>query len=267
MTLSISHIAAFSDNYFWAIARSGSDKVAVVDPGDAKPVIDYLERTGQKQQQQLALILITHWHPDHIGGVNELVSRYGVPVVGPASTHIPQVTDIVKEGDTVTLFSELFGETLRVIAVPGHTLDHIAYFVDSGSQPRLFCGDTLFSSGCGRLFEGDGPMMWNSLNKIRQLPKNTEIYCAHEYTLSNLKFALAVEPDNAAVTRRIEQVTALRASNTPSVPTTLEQELNFNPFLRCDQKSIKFSISARENVQNCDEESIFTALRRWKDQF
>jgi len=263
MTLNISPIAAFSDNYFWAIARDGSAKIAVVDPGDAKPVIDYLE----KKQKQLALILITHWHPDHIGGVNELAALYGVPVVGPGSAHIPQVTNLVKEGDEVTLFKGLFGETLKVIAVPGHTLDHIAYFVDSATAPRLFCGDTLFSSGCGRLFEGDGPMMWNSLNKIKQLPENTEIYCAHEYTLSNLKFALAVEPDNTAVIRRIEQANTLRAANQPTVPTTLKQELHFNPFLRCDQKSITNSISARENVQNCDEQTIFTALRRWKDQF
>jgi len=263
MTLRISPIAAFSDNYFWAIARDGSDNVAVVDPGDAKPVIEYLE----KQRQKLTLILITHWHPDHIGGVNELVSRYGVPVVGPQSAHIPQVTYVVKEGDEVSLFKQLFDERLQVIAVPGHTLDHIAYFVNSTSQPRLFCGDTLFSSGCGRLFEGDGPMMWSSLNKIRQLPEKTEIYCAHEYTLSNLTFALAVEPDNAAVSQRIEQAKALRAAHRPTVPTTLEQELHFNPFLRCDHESIKKSVSARENVQNCDEETIFTALRRWKDQF
>lgn len=263
MTLSISPIAAFSDNYLWLIARDGSNKVAVVDPGDAKPVIEYLHRHGQ----QLALILITHWHPDHIGGVNELVSKYDVPVVGPQSSHIPQVTHVVQDGDKVNIFNALFGESLRVLNVPGHTLDHIAYFVESNSQPRLFCGDTLFSSGCGRLFEGDGPMMWKSLNKIRQLPEKTEIYCAHEYTLSNLKFALAVEPDNVAVTDRIAQANALRAANRPTVPTTLEQELNFNPFLRCDQNSIKKSVSDRENVQNCDEETIFTALRRWKDQF
>lgn len=263
MTLTVSPIAAFSDNYFWVIARDGSRKVAVVDPGDAKPVIAYL----QQHQLTLALILITHWHPDHIGGVGELVSRFEVPVVGPASPHIPQVTHIVKEGDEVAVFKALFGEIIQVIAVPGHTLDHIAYFAPSHTQPRLFCGDTVFSSGCGRLFEGDGPMMWNSLNKIKQLPENTEIYCAHEYTLSNLKFALAVEPDNAAVAQRIAQANALRANSQPTVPTTLGQELNFNPFLRCDQKSIKDSVFARENVQNCDEETIFTALRRWKDQF
>lgn len=263
MTLTVSPIAAFSDNYFWIIARDGCREVAVVDPGDAKPVISYL----QKHQRELALILITHWHPDHIGGVSELVSQFEIPVVGPVSAHIPQITHIVKEGDEVTVFKTLFGDTLQVMTVPGHTLDHIAYFAPSLTQPRLFCGDTLFSSGCGRLFEGDGPMMWKSLKKIRQLPENTEIYCAHEYTLSNLKFALAVEPDNNAVVERIGQVTALRANNRPSVPTTLSEELKFNPFLRCDQKSIKDSIFARENVQNCDEQTIFTALRRWKDQF
>lgn len=263
MSLNVSPIAAFSDNYFWIIARDGDSRVAVVDPGDAKAVISYLEQHGLR----LALILLTHWHPDHIGGVSELVSQFKVPVVGPASAHIPQVTQVVKEGDEVASFAALFGAALQVIAVPGHTLDHIAYFVVSDGQPRLFCGDTLFSSGCGRLFEGDGPMMWNSLKKIRQLPEKTEIYCAHEYTLSNLKFAFAVEPDNAAVMQRIEQANALRAANRPTVPTTLAQELNFNPFLRCDQKSIKDSVFARDNVQNCDEETIFTALRRWKDQF
>jgi hydroxyacylglutathione hydrolase len=263
MSLNVSPIAAFSDNYFWIITRDGGREAAIVDPGDAKPVISYLEQHGL----DLALILLTHWHPDHIGGVNDLVSRFKVPVVGPASAHIPQVTEVVKEGDEVPLFRELFNETLQVIAVPGHTLDHIAYFVASVSNPRLFCGDTLFSAGCGRLFEGDGPMMWNSLNKIRQLPEKTELYCAHEYTLSNLKFAIAVEPDNTATAQRIEQANALRATNRPTVPTTLAQELNFNPFLRCDQKSIKNSILARENVQKCDEETIFTALRRWKDQF
>jgi len=265
MTLTVSPIAAFSDNYFWLIEACGDSnrKVAVVDPGDAGPVIKRLEQ----QNLQLAAILITHWHPDHIGGVAELVSRYGVPVIGPQSAHIPQVTQVVKDGDEVALFAELFGETLRVLAVPGHTLDHIAYFVDSASQPRLFCGDTLFSSGCGRLFEGDGPIMWKSLNKIRQLPEKTEIYCAHEYTTSNLKFAIAVEPGNPAVARRIEQTRLLRENNQPTVPTTLGQELHFNPFLRCDQETVKKAVLARDNVQNCDEETIFTALRRWKDQF
>jgi len=260
MSLSVTPIPAFTDNYFWAIhAADDKQQVAIVDPGDAAVVETFL----RDNSLQLAAILVTHWHPDHIGGISALTAMRDIPVIGPDSPHIPQVTQKMADGDQI----KLFGSTFQVIGVPGHTLDHIAFHHVSHTQSLLFCGDTLFSSGCGRIFEGDAKMMWNSINKIKQLPVNTDIYCAHEYTLSNLKFAATVEPDNQAVMDRIAEATALRAQNKPTVPTTLKQELHFNPFLRCDQKTIRNAVSEVKNIQNCDESIIFAALRGWKDTF
>ena len=260
MSLHITAIPAFTDNYFWAIdVHDNTRNVAIVDPGDASVVEAFLRDNAK----QLAAILVTHWHPDHIGGIAALTAARNIPVIGPDSAHIPQVTHKVADGDTF----ELLGASFRVIGVPGHTLDHIAFHHQSTVQSLLFCGDTLFSSGCGRLFEGDALMMLNSLNKIKQLPVNTEIFCAHEYTLSNLKFAAAVEPDNQAIKDRASSAAALRAQNKPTLPTTLAQELLFNPFLRCDQNSVKKALSEHKGVQNCDESIIFAALRGWKDTF
>ncbi|HWU84114.1 MAG TPA: hydroxyacylglutathione hydrolase, partial [Rhodocyclaceae bacterium] len=190
-------LPAFSDNYIWAV-RTPEGRVAVVDPGEAAPVLDYLERSGGT----LAAILITHHHGDHIGGVAQLLQHAAVPVFGPAAERakITTLTHALREGDCVEL-PEL-GLELGVLDVGGHTLGHIAYFGEIDGTPVLFCGDTLFAAGCGRIFEGTPQQMFNSLNKLAALPADTRVYCAHEYTQSNLRFALAVEPDNAALQQR-----------------------------------------------------------------
>lgn len=251
--LTVKSIPAFNDNYIWLI-HSPDNHCVVVDPGEAAPVLKVLE----EEQMHLDAILITHHHHDHVGGLSELKRRYpNINIVAPADEPIPAVSRSVEDGDQV----EIFGERFMVLGVPGHTAGHVAYVGDG----KLFCGDTLFSAGCGRLFEGTPEQMFHSLQKLASLPDETEVYCAHEYTSCNLAFALVAEQDNPYLQRYREEVSRLRAQGISTIPSTLKQEKLINPFLRCDQPSIKKSV-ANKATGNSDVET-FAALRRWKDEF
>ena len=258
--MEITALPAFSDNYIWVLRQQ--DRVVVVDPGEAAPVLDYLQRTGGR----LCTILITHRHSDHIGGVDELLQHASVPVYGPAAERdkITMLTHTLRDGDTVTL-PELDLE-FSVLDVGGHTLGHIAYF--DAKNAALFCGDTLFAGGCGRIFEGTPQQMHASLAKLAALPANTRIYCAHEYTQSNMKFALAVEPANTALQQRSNEVTQLRAAGKPTVPSRLDEELATNPFLRWSEPEVV--AAARHFSGNAalqDPVEVFAAIRAWKNVF
>lgn len=250
-------IKAFNDNYIWLLEASSGD-VVVVDPGDAAPVIAELAA----RQLSLSGILVTHHHFDHTGGVAELAAAWGCPVYGPQNPAIEAVTHRVAAGDHVDLLDYRFD----VLEVPGHTLDHIAFF-QAGSEPLLFCGDTLFAGGCGRVFEGTYPMMFDSLQRLAVLPNATRIYCAHEYTRANLEFARAVEPSNPEVLQRIAEVDALRDDKQPSVPSLLATERATNPFLRCSQESVIQGLLASGRDAGATPQALFAALRQWKDNF
>ncbi|HIF9267634.1 TPA: hydroxyacylglutathione hydrolase [Photobacterium damselae] len=251
--LTVQSIAAFKDNYIWLL-QSPEKHCIVIDPGDAKPVIEAIE----KQQLTLDAILITHHHNDHCGGISELKRRYpSINVVGPQNDPIPGLTQSVEDGDQV----DIFGERFMVLAVPGHTHGHVAYVGDE----KLFCGDTLFSAGCGRIFEGTPEEMYASLQKIAALPDETEIYCAHEYTAGNIAFALVAEQDNPHLQRYREEVNRLRANGESTLPSTLGKEKLVNPFLRCDQPSIKKAVA--DKATDSSDLATFTALRSWKDDF
>ncbi len=261
MISTIHPIPAFSDNYIWAVSETGSNNVCVVDPGDATPVIQYLNAN----HLVLSDILITHHHPDHTGGIAELTRRYPARVTGPKPSAITGITDYVAEGNLV----ELFGHSFSVIEVPGHTLDHIAFYCADTEldKPILFCGDTLFAAGCGRLFEGTPIMMQESLSKLAALDPSTNVYCTHEYTLANLKFALAAEPDNLALQRRNQAEASKREANLPTLPSSVELELATNPFLRCTQQTVIRSAYAQLGRDPKNEVEVFSALRAWKDTF
>jgi hydroxyacylglutathione hydrolase len=248
-------IRAFQDNYIWCLRR-GSTAV-VVDPGAANPVFDYLSNEGL----QLAAILTTHHHGDHVGGNTNLLSKYNVPVFGPAHERIPGITRTLREGDTMEVPG--MGLHLRVFDVPGHTAGHIAYY----GGGVLFCGDTLFSCGCGRLFEGTAAQMHSSLSKLAALPGNTLVYCAHEYTLSNLRFARAADPGNPAIDEREISAKAALAAGNPSLPSTIESELAANPFLRGANPAVAASASRYAGRALASPVEVFAALRKWKDGF
>lgn len=248
----ISPIPAFKDNYIWLLVRERS--ALVVDPGDAAPVVDRLESLGL----DLAAILVTHHHADHQGGVGELVRRYRADVYAPAAESITGTTSPLHGGETLTLL----GESVEVLAVPGHTRGHLAYRCANA----LFCGDTLFGAGCGRLFEGTPAQMAASLARIAALPDETLIHCAHEYTEINLRFASTVEPDNPDIRQRIARVRALRADGRPSVPSTLAEEKATNPFLRCAQPAVRAALAGRLAVDAGNVE-VFAALREWRNGF
>ncbi|MDD3354420.1 hydroxyacylglutathione hydrolase [Zoogloea sp.] len=248
-------LPAFHDNYIWLL-RNDTHAV-VVDPGDASPVIAFLEDHGLS----LAAILVTHHHPDHTRGVPALLTRYSVPVFGPALEEIAGVSHPVSQGDQVRLPG--LDVTLEVMDVPGHTAGHVAYH----GEGALFCGDTLFAAGCGRLFEGTPAQMFDSLSRLTALPEATLTYCTHEYTLSNLAFAQAVEPDNPHIARRITECGILRAKGLPTIPFPLGGELLTNPFLRVTQLAV---IRQAELHAACALESpvaVFAALREWKNHF
>lgn len=252
-------IPAFTDNYIWAIHDANSNDFAVVDPGDPDPVIAYATKKGLR----LSHILITHHHADHTGGLKELISHYQPHVIGPEPSGIPGIDQFAHEGDCF----ELFGHRWEVYEVPGHTLDHIAYYSKTSSPEILFCGDTLFAAGCGRLFEGSAEMMSHSLSKFANLPSTTSVYCTHEYTMANLQFALAVESDNAALQRRFRDEQAKRDSQQATLPSSIALELSTNPFLRCDQDGVIKSVSQHSGKQLQDKIETFAALRSWKDNF
>ena len=250
------HVPAFEDNYIWLV-RGRTDRVAIVDPGDAEPVLALLAR----ERLTPAAVLCTHHHGDHVGGVEDLRARYDIPVYGPRRERIAGLTHPVAEGDRVVL-SDL-DTTFDVLDIPGHTSGHIAY-VGGG---LLFCGDTLFSAGCGRLFEGTAEQMHASLAKLAALPEATAVYCGHEYTEANLHFALAVEPDNDAARRYLREVETLRARGAVTLPSTLARERQINPFLRSHMPSVRAAAEARAGQTLASDAAVFAVVRRWKDTF
>jgi hydroxyacylglutathione hydrolase len=257
--LRIEPIPAFEDNYIWLLgdALGRDDRATVVDPGDAEPVIERLRAQGRT----LSAILLTHHHYDHQGGVADLLACWpDTQVVAPAERRIRQATLRVDEGDRVAP-SGLDAE-LQVLAVPGHTASHIAYLADGA----LFCGDTLFAGGCGRVFDGSFEQLAASLRRIAALPPETLCYCAHEYTLANLGFAQWVEPDSPALATRVAAAREARARGEPTVPSRLALELATNPFLRTAEPAVVAAAEGFAGTPLGDETAVFTALRRWKDE-
>lgn len=257
--LSIHNVPAFEDNYFWLFHIHGSSNAYVVDPGDAAPV----EMALAQYKLDLAGILITHHHPDHTGGIKALLQNRDIPVFGPKSSKIPAVTHPLRDAETLAL--EQGSINFTVLEVPGHTLDHIAYF--NPADEVLFCGDTLFAGGCGRMFEGTPSQMHQSLQKLAQLPAKTRVYCAHEYTTANLKFAECVEPDNIDLQTRITETRRLRSSDHPTVPSPISLELATNPFLRVTCPSVIQAAKSYTQHQLTEPHEVFAALRSWKDNF
>jgi hydroxyacylglutathione hydrolase len=251
-------LPAFSDNYIWTL-RTGT-RALVVDPGEASGVMAWLDREGL----QLDTILITHHHADHTGGVTELREATGARVIGPALETVPEPLQRVRGGDTVHALDIDF----LVIDVPGHTSGHVAFFAPAlGGEPLLFCGDTLFSGGCGRLFEGTPAQMLKSLGRLAELPDNTRVCCTHEYTLSNLRFARVVEPKNSVLEQHQQQCEALRARDLPTLPSSMGLEKQINPFLRTQQTAVQQAAAARDPEAPRDEVSVFATLREWKNVF
>mgnify|MGYP001563652622 CR=1 FL=1 len=253
--LDIVPLPAFRDNYIWTLRDAKF--AAVVDPGEARPVKEYLAREGIG----LVAILATHHHPDHVGGISELVRMKPVPVYGPKDEPIPEMTHPVCEGSTAAI-AEL-GASFSVLDIPGHTRAHVAYY----GLESLFCGDTLFACGCGRLFEGTPEQMVRSLAKLAALPDETKVYCGHEYTLANIRFARAVDPDNAALAAREARARRLREAGRPTLPSTLGEERATNPFLRCAEPVVIESANKYLGARIADPVRVFAAIRDWKNRF
>ena len=258
MMIQIDALPAFNDNYLWLLQDARSRRCAVVDPGDAAPVRSWLDA---HPDWQLSDILVTHHHFDHVGGVAELKTATGARVYGPASEQIPD-RDIALAGNETI---EVLGLPWQIIAVPGHTLGHIAYY--QADQHLLMCGDTLFAAGCGRLFEGTAVQMHASLQRLAALPDITQVYCTHEYTLSNLRFAQVVEPGNPEIQARFEQVSHWRAEGRISLPSSIALERATNPFLRIEQAEVIDSLARVDGRRSNDAEAVFAGLRAWKDRF
>jgi len=254
-------LPAFSDNYLWLWQQD--QRAVVVDPGDAAPVLQALADHGLT----LAAILVTHHHADHVGGVRELHLATGAQVFGPAREEVPAPFTPVMHGDHL----ELLSQTVAVLDVPGHTAGHVAYFLPNAPHsPVLFCGDTLFSGGCGRIFEGTPAQMLASLDSLAALPPTTRVCCAHEYTLSNLRFALAVEPGNTDLQTYMAQCQQLRAQGTPTLPAQLGTELQINPFLRARHPRVRHAVAQHAELsalEQTDDVAVFAALREWKNDF
>lgn len=251
--VSVTPIPAFDDNYIWCMHRNR--QAVLVDPGEAEPARQFLRDAGI----ELTAVLVTHHHYDHVNGIAELLAEWPQAVViGPANA-CPEIAQAVADGDCVTLFDRDF----QVIAVPGHTLDHIAYYQPESA--KLFCGDTLFAGGCGRLFEGTPAQMLASLQRLQGLPPETCVYCAHEYTLANLAFALKAEPENATLRDRYKVVEQQRERGEITLPSTLALECASNPFLRTDSPALRSRICDREGRDTLSQVEVFAALRGWKD--
>ena len=253
--INIEPIKAFSDNYIWLVTTNEGS--IVIDPGESHNILSYLD----DNQLKLEAILITHHHFDHTGGIKDIKSLYPVEVYGPCNSE-DTITKNLTEGDIINVI----GIEFEIIEIPGHTLDHIAFYSRNNDEPILFCGDTLFAGGCGRVFEGTYEQMFDSLVKLKKLPNNTKIFCGHEYTESNLKFAKDVEPLNENINSRYNEVVNLRKQSIPTIPSTLYTELKTNPFLRTDEKTLQNIITERFDIENDDKE-IFKALRQWKDNY
>lgn len=252
-------LPAFADNYIWLLQHQ--QRVLAVDPGDGQAVLQWLAR---EPGVQLDTILVTHHHADHTGGLPELVQATGARVIGPALEKLPVPHTPVADGDTIT-WGPLHW---RVIDVPGHTAGHVAYWAQPEDQtPLLFCGDTLFSGGCGRLFEGTAAQMLASLDRLATLPGNTRVCCAHEYTLANLRFARTVEPDNTTLADYEQACLAWRAQNIPTLPALLGQELAINPFMRSRSPAVRVALEQHTGTLVQDDAQAFALLREWKNQF
>ncbi|HWJ04675.1 MAG TPA: hydroxyacylglutathione hydrolase [Steroidobacteraceae bacterium] len=256
--LQVSPVRAFSDNYIWLLrAPADPGAAVVVDPGDDRPVETALQRMGL----ELRAILVTHHHADHVGGVAALAAKHGASVHGPAREAVPGAAERLDEGSTVDLAA--LGLRFDVMAIPGHTLGHIA-FVGHGA---VFCGDTLFSAGCGRLFEGTAAQMLDSLDRIAVLPDTTAVYCGHEYTQSNLRFAAAVEPDNNDVREALAEVGRRRERDEVTLPSTIGRERRINPFLRTRTPSVRAAAERHAGRPLPTATDVFAAVRAWKDGF
>jgi hydroxyacylglutathione hydrolase len=248
-------LRAFRDNYVWTLRNVRC--AAVVDPGEARPVLDYLAA----EKLQLVAILATHHHQDHVGGIAELRQKHAVPVYGPRGEPITTLTHPVGGGDRIAI--EQLGVSFEVLDIPGHTRAHIAYY----GANMLFCGDTLFACGCGRVFEGTPQQLYASLEKLAALPEDTLVYCGHEYTLANIGFAKAVEPDNSALLEREISDARLRRDNLPTLPSTIGREKATNPFLRVMRPAVIESANKYLGKRVSDPAGVFAALRQWKNQF
>ena len=253
--LSVKPIKAFTDNYIWLV--STNEGSIVIDPGESKSI----QKLIDNKTIDLKGILITHHHYDHTNGLSELVKKNELEVYGPVN-NIDGINHRLNDKDKISII----GIDFDIIYIPGHTLDHIGFYSANANNPILFCGDTLFAGGCGRIFEGTYEQMFHALKKITKLPTNTNIYCGHEYTLSNLKFALEADDSNKELIEEFKKVENKINSNIPSLPTTLDKELKVNPFLRCDNINIQNKIIEKFKVSN-NELEVFTALRKWKDNF
>ncbi len=258
----ITAIQAFTDNYIWVISATQTNEIALVDPGDAEVCIEYIEA----QQAILTDILITHHHPDHVGGIERLAKycqqkQWPLTIYGPAHENIPLCDVKLVENDSITLSMQT--TPFHIIDLPGHTSGHIAYVSDQ----HLFCGDTLFSAGCGRLFEGTAEQMYQSLNKLAALPEHVAVFCAHEYTLANITFALQVDPNNSELQQYHEKVKQLRAAHKASIPTTIATEKMINPFLRCHTTNVQQSASEYSKQTLTSPVETFSAIRQWKNHF
>lgn len=258
MPLTVIPISAFTDNYLWLIQGvADPGTAAVVDPGAAGPVLAALDA----RSLTLDAILVTHHHADHTGGVAELARCTGARVWGPAQERLPAAHTPARGGDRVTLACA--GLEFEVLDVPGHTAGHIAY----AGHGTVFCGDTLFSAGCGRLFEGTPEQMLASLDALARLPDETRVYCAHEYTLANLRFATTVEPENPDLKAWQQEAASLRARNLPTIPTTIGRERRVNPFLRARSAGVRRSAEAHAGIALGSPVAVFAEIRRWKDGF
>ncbi|WP_196137425.1 hydroxyacylglutathione hydrolase [Aliikangiella sp. G2MR2-5] len=258
---SITPVPAFNDNYLWVLHNS--KHALVVDPGDPVPVIRYLTEKNLK----LCAILITHHHADHTGGMAKLSNEYKCPTYGPENDPVANLDHALVNGNTIEIPELELG--FNILGVPGHTLGHIAYYSDSATLPGpiLFCGDTLFSGGCGRLFEGSPEQMWDSLQKLRALPDSTQVFPAHEYTLANLKFAQAVEPKNKKLADYLIKAQQTRLLGNPTLPSTIELEKQINPFLRVNEDTVKMAAELHSGHSQLESTEIFSVIRQWKDNF